>query len=249
MAWYDVGALLEKVPLEDLVNRLGLQTERRGHQVTAVCPFHQDTRPSLSLYARADGMPAHFHCFACGAHGNAVDLVKQVNGDDFKAGVEWLARQYNVQPTRGKPGTALARGRRLSALEFALQQFDRSHDTVVFERWCAERGFDTDFLYSKGLRCITGPVLVAAVEAHKKEGERLELLDGLLELGLIRRLRAFGQARQLQLRYSDQFRDYFADGRIVIPVYDAGKPPPKRLSVSRDGCWMLPHPARHRSTG
>lgn len=227
MAWYDVGALLEKVPLEDLVNRLGLQTERRGHQVTAVCPFHQDTRPSLSLYARADGMPAHFHCFACGAHGNAVDLVKQVNGDDFKAGVEWLARQYNVQPTRGKPGTALARGRRLSALEFALQQFDRSHDTVVFERWCAERGFDTDFLYSKGLRCITGPVLVAAVEAHKKEGERLELLDGLLELGLIRRLRAFGQARQLQLRYSDQFRDYFADGRIVIPVYDAGKAPQK----------------------
>ncbi|GEM_PF-1237839 len=227
MAWYDVGALLEKVPLEDLVNRLGLQTERRGHQVTAVCPFHQDTRPSLSLYARADGMPAHFHCFACGAHGNAVDLVKQVNGYDFKAGVEWLARQYNVQPTRGKPGTALARGRRLSALEFALRQFDRSHDTVVFERWCAERGFDTDFLYSKGLRCITGPVLVAAVEAHKKEGERLELLDGLLELGLIRRLRAFGQARQLQLRYSDQFRDYFADGRIVIPVYDAGKAPPK----------------------
>lgn len=227
MAWYDVGALLEKVPLEDLVNRLGLQTERRGHQVTAVCPFHQDTRPSLSLYARADGIPAHFHCFACGAHGNAVDLVKQVNGGDFKAGVEWLARQYNVQPTRGKPGTALARGRRLSALEFALQQFDRSHDTVAFERWCAERGFDTDFLYSKGLRCITGPVLVAAVEAHKKEGERLELLDGLLELGLIRRLRAFGQARQLHLRYSDQFRDYFADGRIVIPVYDAGKGPQK----------------------
>lgn len=226
MAWYDVGALLEKVPLQDLVSRLGLQTERRGHQVTAVCPFHQDTRPSLSLYARADGMPAHFHCFACGAHGNAVDLVKQVNGGDFKASVEWLARQYNVQPTRGKPGTALAQGRRLSALEFALRQFDRNHDAGAFERWCAERDFDKEFLYSKGLRCITGPALVAAVEAHK-EGERLELLDGLLELGLVQRLRAFGQASQLQLRYSDQFRDYFADGRIVIPVYDAGKGPPK----------------------
>lgn len=222
MAWYDVGKLLADVPLEDLVNRLGLKTERRVHKVTAVCPFHQDTRPSLSLYAAVDGVPAHFHCFACGAHGNAVDLVKQVNGVDFKAGVEWLARQYNVQPSRGKLEMASAQGRRPSALEFALRQFDRSHDAGEFERWCAERGFDTDFLYSKGLRCITGPVLVAAVEA-RKEGERLELLDGLLELGLVRRLRAFGQASQLQLRYSDQFRDFFSDGRIVIPVYGVEK--------------------------
>jgi len=35
----------------------------------ALCPFHADTHPSLRVYP--DG---HYHCFACGAHGDAVDL-------------------------------------------------------------------------------------------------------------------------------------------------------------------------------
>ncbi|PPU11967.1 CHC2 zinc finger domain-containing protein [Xanthomonas arboricola] len=231
MAWYDVEALLEKVTLEDLVNRLGLKTERRGHQITAVCPFHQDTRPSLNLYAAAKGMPAHHHCFACGAHGNAIDLVKQVNGSDFKASVEWLAQQYNVQPTRGEPGSAQTRGRKLSALDFALQQLDRNHDAGEFERWCVKRGFDKEFLYNKGLRCIAGPMLVAATK-RRALGERLELLDGLLELGLVRRLRTVDETPQLKLDYSYQFNDYFADGRIVIPVYGAEKGPPKLVGFA-----------------
>ncbi|MGN7838495.1 CHC2 zinc finger domain-containing protein [Stenotrophomonas sp. 22385] len=222
MAFYDVGDLLAKVPLDDLVSRLSLKVERRGHQVTAVCPFHQDTRPSLNLYAAARGMPAHFHCFACGAHGNAIDLVKEVNGIDFKASVEWLARQYNVQPVRGRPETTQRRGRRTSALDFALQQFELHHDAEEFERWSAERGFTAEFLYGKGLRCITGPVLVAAAEM-REVGEALELLDGLLELGLVRRLRTPVGTHQLKLDYREQFDDYFADGRIVIPVYDAEK--------------------------
>lgn len=231
MAWYDVGTILEKVPLEDLLNRLGLKTERRGHQVTAVCPFHQDTRPSLNIYAAAKGMPAHFHCFACGAHGNAIDLVKQVNGSEFKASVEWLARQYGVQPARGESGNGQTRGRRLSALDFALRQFDRGHDAVRFESWCVNRGFDRNFLYGKGLRCITGPVLVSATSGLAL-GERLELLDGLLELGLVRRLRTVSETPQFRLDYSDQFNDYFADGRIVIPVYTAEKSSPKLVGFA-----------------
>jgi DNA polymerase len=39
-----------------------------------LCPFHDDRRPSLHVYDN------HFHCFACGAHGDAVDwLVRLEN--------------------------------------------------------------------------------------------------------------------------------------------------------------------------
>lgn len=231
MAWYDVGNLLEKVPLEDLVNRLGLKMERRGHQVTALCPFHQDTRPSLNLYAAAKGTPPHFHCFACGAHGNAIDLVKEVNGSDFKVSVEWLARHYSVQPARGKREAAKAIEKITSALDVALQQFDLHHNTEEFERWSAERGFSAEFLYKKGLRCITGPILVAAAEKLEL-GEALQLLDGLSELGLVRRLRTPGGTNQLKLDYSDQFNDYFGDGRIIIPVYDAEKRNPRLIGFA-----------------
>jgi len=222
MAWYDVGDLLMKVPLEDLAARLGLRMERRNHQVSALCPFHQDTRPSLSFYPAAKGSLPHFHCFACGAHGNAVDLVKELNGSDFKGSVEWLARLYDVQPVRGKPEAAYSRSNRVSALDFAIRQFNLHHDVGRFERWCSDRGFDTAFLYGKGLRCIPQAVLVTAAD-KLGVGERLELLDGLLGLGLVRRLRTLGGIDQHKLDYGDQFSDYFDDGRIIIPVYEAGK--------------------------
>ncbi|MFC4789103.1 MULTISPECIES: CHC2 zinc finger domain-containing protein [Giesbergeria] len=35
------------------------------------------------LYPADGSSPAHYHCFACGTHGSAIDLVKQVEGLEF----------------------------------------------------------------------------------------------------------------------------------------------------------------------
>ena len=99
---YDIGNLLTKIPLEDVVTRLGIETERRGGVTRALCPFHQDTRPSLNLYSADGNSPAHYHCFACGAHGSAIDLVKQVEGLEFLPAVQWLARQFSIRPMRNQ---------------------------------------------------------------------------------------------------------------------------------------------------
>ncbi len=220
MAWYDVGDLLMKVPLEEVISRLGIKAERRGHQLRAICPFHQDSKPSLNLYPSGKGSPSHFHCFSCGAHGNAIDLVKEVNGTDFKSSIDWLARSFGIQPVRGEPEGGGAKGRKVSAVSFALRQFDHHHDAEKFSLWCSWRGFDEAFLYSKGLRYISTSILVPALE-KLVVGEQVVILDGLLELGLIRRLRTGGATRQLKLKFGDQFQDYFNDGRVIIPVYSA----------------------------
>jgi DNA polymerase len=39
-----------------------------------LCPFHADTTPSLHIY------PDHYHCFACGAHGDHLDWLMMVEG-------------------------------------------------------------------------------------------------------------------------------------------------------------------------
>lgn len=88
---YDVGDLLAKLQLEAVVQRLGIVTERRGATTQGLCPFHQDTHPSLNLYPADGATTAHYHCYACGAHGNAIDLVKKVQGLDFLPAVQWLA--------------------------------------------------------------------------------------------------------------------------------------------------------------
>jgi DNA polymerase len=48
------------------------------------CPFHDDRTPSLHIYAD------HFHCFVCGAHGDQVDWLVQVEGMDRDKAVRVL---------------------------------------------------------------------------------------------------------------------------------------------------------------
>jgi len=215
---YDVGDLLARLPLEDVVQRLGMESARRGATVQALCPFHQDTRPSLNLYPADGATTAHYHCFACGAHGNAIDLVKKVQGLEFLPAVKWLAQQFGIKAPNWQPN-ALATNAAVSetALKFALRVYDEQHDDLRFMAWCAEREFDRDFLYDQGLRCITRGVLVEALQS-KSLGERAELTDGLQTLGLVKRLHQRSAPVQGKLNLHDQFRDCFYDGRVIIPI-------------------------------
>jgi len=215
---YDVGDLLAKLPLEDVVQRLGIETERRGSVTQALCPFHQDTRPSLNLYHSDGATTAHYHCFACGAHGNAIDLVKKVQGLEFLPAVQWLAQQFGIKaPSWQSKQRAANAATSESALKFALRIYDEQHDDLRFSAWCAERNFERNFLYEQGLRCITRGVLVEALQS-KSVGERTELTDGLQTLGLVKRLYQRSAPVQGKLNLHDQFQDCFHDGRVVIPI-------------------------------
>ncbi|GAB2815542.1 hypothetical protein GCM10027276_15570 [Comamonas piscis] len=219
MERYDIGDLLAKISLEDVVDRLGIETERRGGTTRALCPFHTDTRPSLNLYPADGRSPAHFHCFACGAHGSAIDLVKQVHSQDFLPAVQWLAKQFGIKsPIRQSKRRGANSAVSETALKFVLRIYDERHDENRFTAWCSERDFDRNFLYERGLRCITHGVLVEALQ-YKSEGERVELIDGLQTLGLVRRLHQRSPSAQGKLNLHDQFQDCFHDGRVVIPIY------------------------------
>jgi DNA polymerase len=50
-----------------------------------ICPFHNDRTPSLSLY------PDHFHCFVCGAHGDAIDWLMMVEKKSRLAAMRYFA--------------------------------------------------------------------------------------------------------------------------------------------------------------
>lgn len=215
---YDVGDLLAKVSLEDVATRLGIETERRGEITRALCPFHADTRPSLNLFPASGNSLAHYHCFACGAHGSAIDLVKEVEGLEFLPAVQWLAQQFGIKPFRKQASRPAGRDAlSKTALQFALRIFDERHDTERFQGWCLERGFEPAFLYGHGLRCITHSVLVESLQAVPL-GERFELIDELQRLGLIKRLRSYSPTTQGKLALLDQFQDCFHDRRVVIPI-------------------------------
>ena len=51
----------------------------------ALCPFHDDRRPSLRIY------PDGYHCFVCGAHGDAIDLVQHMRSCTKPEAAEYVA--------------------------------------------------------------------------------------------------------------------------------------------------------------
>jgi Toprim domain/CHC2 zinc finger/DNA polymerase family A len=66
------------VPLADLISEPLVDGK-------IVCPFHDDHTPSLVIY------PDHYHCFVCGAHGDAIDWMMMVEGLDRAQAIQSLA--------------------------------------------------------------------------------------------------------------------------------------------------------------
>ena len=64
----------------------GIRVRRNG---MAVCPFHQDKKPSMKLDMR-------FHCFGCGADGDAVDFVSRLYGLPSKEAAMKLADDFGI---------------------------------------------------------------------------------------------------------------------------------------------------------
>lgn len=53
----------------------GIQLYRKGSRQWACCPLHNEKTPSMCFFP--DG---RFHCFGCGAHGDAADLYAALHG-------------------------------------------------------------------------------------------------------------------------------------------------------------------------
>ena len=92
MARVDFKKLLENISIDDVAKRLGMEIRAETPiRFKTLCPFHDDKTPSLLIDSSRSEGPQHFHCFACGAHGDAIDLVKETLHLGFKEAIDWLA--------------------------------------------------------------------------------------------------------------------------------------------------------------
>ena len=62
-----------KVDIVALFASFKVQLEKRGSSWMGRCPFHDDTKPSLSV----DGTKNLYHCFGCGESGDVFDLARR----------------------------------------------------------------------------------------------------------------------------------------------------------------------------
>lgn len=94
-----IEALLAAVDIVDVVERY-VPLKRSGANFVGVCPFHDDSHPSMSVSSRL----GIFHCFSCKAGGNAIKFIQDYEKLSFPEAVEKLASMYNftLEYTSGK---------------------------------------------------------------------------------------------------------------------------------------------------
>ena len=72
---------------------------RRGREHSGLCPFHNEKTPSF--YVVED--KGFFHCFGCGAHGDAIGFVMRADNLDFIEAVERLAGEAGIAVPQQTP--------------------------------------------------------------------------------------------------------------------------------------------------
>lgn len=79
---------LQDLPIEQVAEALTIKVSKHK----CICPFHDDTRPSLSYNVKRN----RFRCFVCDANGSCIDLVMKSQGWTFYDSCHWLAHKFGV---------------------------------------------------------------------------------------------------------------------------------------------------------
>jgi DNA primase len=86
-----IEAVKERADIVDVVGE-HLVLKKKGREFVAICPFHDDTSPSMTV------SPAKqfYYCFSCGAGGNAIKFLMELQRASFTDVVLELARKYQL---------------------------------------------------------------------------------------------------------------------------------------------------------
>jgi DNA primase len=120
----DIDQVREATDLVDLISEV-TKVKRSGRSFMAVCPFHEEKTPSMSV-DRARGL---YHCFGCGKGGDVFTFVQETQGVDFADAIEMLARRAGITLVRD-PADARRRGRRGAAVEAIRRAIDVYHERL-----------------------------------------------------------------------------------------------------------------------
>jgi len=192
--------LRSRIDLIEVLNPY-VKLQRAGAAYKALCPFHDEKSPSFVIQ-KGD---SHYHCFGCGAHGDAIQFLMTHLRMSFVEAVETLAERFHVplEESQGEkpkgPPKALLKDAMEKAAElyhFLLLHTLEGHAALDY---LYNRGIDLEFIqkFQFGLAPKQVGVFWRAMREQKFTDAVLE------EVGLI-----------------SKGREFFSD-RITIPIRDA----------------------------
>jgi len=207
------GGLLSPAFLDELRMRTTLSTligrsvklTKAGREYKGCCPFHHEKTPSFYV----NDEKAFYHCFGCGAHGDAIRFLTEANGLPFMDAVKDLAAAAGMELPAPDPA-ARARAERASGLvgvseqaaDYYRKQLDGMEGAAA-RAYLDRRGIGAHAREAFGLGFAPdGRTRLASALKDVKEAE-------LVEAGLLIK------PDEADRKAYDRFR-----GRLMIPIRD-----------------------------
>ena len=177
---------------------------RAGREWKACCPFHNEKTPSFTI----NDEKGFYHCFGCGAHGDAIRFLTDAQGLPFMDAVKELAAKAGIEVPAPDP-QARERAERTSTLTDVM---------ASCQKWFAEQlaGIEgaeaREYLKNRGIdaAAVARFGIGLAPDGRNKLKTALSSLgeDKLVETGML--------IKTDEGETYDRFR-----GRLMIPIRDA----------------------------
>ena len=201
--------ILRRISIVELISQHAT-LKKAGHNYKGLCPFHNDRNtPSLSV----SDQKGLYHCFSCGAGGNALTFLKEYNKLDFVdsmkilgelAGIDieyYLQNQQDILPLRNKLKTI-----HQIAQEFYIEQLFKidNPQTELAVRTIKKRKLDkkTIELFVLGFGGIGWDELFKKLQSSGFKTDEI-IISGLC-------------GKSENNKFYDRFRN-----RITFPIFDS----------------------------
>ncbi|PLX64269.1 MAG: DNA primase [Vibrio alginolyticus] len=208
-----IDDLLARLDIVDIIDAR-VKLKKKGKNYGACCPFHNEKTPSFSVSQEKQ----FYHCFGCGAHGNAIDFLMEFDRLEFVEAIEELASYLGLDVPREQrsggngsfqsgPQASSSEKRNLYDLMGSIAQFYRNQlkqpASKVAIEYLKDRGLSGEIVQKFGI----GYVADEWDLVRKNFGQNKENQDMLVTGGML-------IENDKGNRY-DRFR-----GRVMFPIRD-----------------------------
>ncbi|WP_426712699.1 DNA primase [Cronobacter muytjensii] len=201
-----INDLLARTDIVDLIDAR-VKLKKQGKNYHACCPFHNEKTPSFTV----NGEKQFYHCFGCGAHGNAIDFLMNYDKLEFVETVEELAAMHNLEVPfeAGSGPTQIERHQRqtlyelLDGLNGFYRQALQAQNAEPARQYLAKRGLSESVIE----RFAIGYAPPGWDNVLKRFGNNSENRQSLIDAGML--------VTNDKGRSYDRFRE-----RVMFPIRD-----------------------------
>jgi len=187
-----------------------LQLRREGRAYKALCPWHDDSRPSLQVNVERQS----WKCYPCDVGGDIFSFVMKIEGLSFPEALKMLAEKAGVTlETGGRPGAADEKKLLFQAMAWAEEQYHqyllKADRAEPARKYLAGRGVTAESIerFHLGFAPEEWEWIAQQASGTRYSVQTLEAIDVVAR-------RSNGPG------YYDRFR-----GRVLFPIRDTqGRP-------------------------